>query len=68
MKVYLGVPASPSFSGLEGRRPGQLSPGWTLCHFLDQVQSRVWWLTPVISAPQEAEMGRIEVQSQPGKK
>jgi hypothetical protein len=30
------------------------------------MDSRVWWLTPVILATQEAEIRRIEVQSQIG--
>jgi hypothetical protein len=31
-------------------------------------QAGYWWLTPVILTTQEAEIRRIEVQSQPGAK
>jgi hypothetical protein len=31
------------------------------------MRARDWWLTPVILAPQKAEIRRIVVESQPGK-
>jgi hypothetical protein len=33
---------------------------------LEGQKAEHWWLTPVILAPQEAEIRRIMVQSQPG--
>jgi hypothetical protein len=31
-----------------------------------EIQARCWWLPPVNPATQEAQMKRIEIQSQPG--
>jgi hypothetical protein len=36
-------------------------------NFKNLFLARHWWLTPVILTTQEAEIRRIEVQSQPGK-
>jgi hypothetical protein len=32
----------------------------------NKIRARLWWLTPVILATQEAEISRITVRSQPG--
>jgi hypothetical protein len=55
------------YLGTKNKSLKRKNSGGPQMHTTLKIRSWMWWPRPVISGTQEAEIGRIEIQDQPGK-